>query len=501
MKIYIDKKDVPNYINGDIPSKVIDYIVQKQQAYEVHCKELLDRYKCKDMPKAEKGKVKVKANYCKYIVDIIKGYYLYEPIKYDNNDKQDKDAGSKLSVVTTVEAKLDKNSGNLVRHNPSDTLKKDIDISPIVDAYHSQNISDIDDKNGKNMGIFGEACELIYASTDEHPIPKSAAYKPYSVVLVQDNTVEHRDLFAMLIDKREHINKEKYYAVTIYTEQLQQDYESDSLDNSDLQYNKVDESVQHYFGAVPIVCYENNEELQGDFEQVISLIDARNDLLSDRLTDKKAFVDAVLAIYGATLDDSAKEQMKEEKILDSLPEDAKMEYLQKTFDEASLKMLDDTLVTEIHKQTLTPDMTDENFSGNASGVALRLKLLALNILVKSKMRAVETGLKKRWLLYNNFLSQKDGISPVSIDDVDIVFTISMPIDEQQTVDMVVKLKDSDLVDDQTLLSLLWFVKDPAEALENIKRQREEKQKSYLDSFGRQDLTKQDDEEDNEETDE
>ncbi len=77
----------------------------------------------------------------------------------------------------------------------------------------------------------------------------------------------------------------------------------------------------------------------------------------------------------------------------------------------------------------------------------------------------------------------------------------MPIDEQQTVDMVVKLKNSDLVDDQTLLSLLWFVKDPAEALENIKRQREENQKSYLDSFGRQDLTKQDDEENNEDTDE
>ncbi len=489
-------------MKGDIPSDVIDYIVQKQQKYEHHCKNLLDRYKCKDKPiHTEKDKVKVKANYCKYIVDITKGYYLSEPIKYDNNDKKDNDAGSKLSVVTTVEAKLDKKSGNLVRHNPSDTLKKKIDISPIIDVYHSQNISAIDDKNGKNMGIFGEACELVYASTDDKPVPKSAAYKPYSIVLVQDNTVEHNDLFAMLIDKRERINNEKYYAVTIYTETVQQDYESENLDVADYKYHSVGEPVSNFFGAVPVICYENNEELQGDFEQVISLIDARNDLLSDRLTDKKAFVDAVLAVYGAVLDTSAKKVMKEEKIIDGLPKDSKLEYLQKTFDEASLKVLDDTLVMEIHKQTLTPDMTDENFSGNASGVALKLKLLALNILVKSKMRAVETGLKKRWLLYNNFLSQKGGFTPVSIDDVDIVFTISMPIDEQQTVDMVVKLKNSDLVDDQTLLSLLWFVKDPAEALENIKRQREENQKSYLDSFGRQDLTKQDDEENNEDTDE
>lgn len=500
MKIYISRSDVLEYEKGIIPSDVIDYIVKKQQAYEQRCSDLYSRYKCSDMPKAEGDKVEVKANYCKYIVDITKGYYLSEPIKYDNNDKKADNAGAKLSAVTTVEAKLDKKNGNLVRHNPGEALKKKIDISPIIDVYHKQNISDIDDKNGKNMGIFGEACELVYASTDEHPIPKSAAYKPHSVVLVQDNTVEHCDLFAMLIDKRERINNEQYYAVTIYTNSLQQDYESNNLENSDIKYNAVGEAVPHYFGVVPVISYENNEELQGDFEQVISLIDARNDLLSDRLTDKKAFVDAVLAVYGAIIDDSAKKVMKEEKMLDGLPENAKLEYLQKTFDEASLKVLDDTLVTEIHKQTLTPDMTDENFSGNASGVALRLKLLALNILVKSKMRAFETGLKKRWKIYNNYLSEKDGFTPVSIDDVDIVFTISMPIDEQQIVDMVVKLKDSDLVDDQTLLSLLWFIKDPAEALENIKRQREENQKSYLDSFGRQDLNDEK-AEDGEETDE
>ena len=39
-------------------------------------------------------------------------------------------------------------------------------------------------------------------------------------------------------------------------------------------------------------------------------------------------------------------------------------------------------------------MTDQAFAGNASGVALKLKLLALHLLVKSKMSAMEAGLKK-----------------------------------------------------------------------------------------------------------
>ena len=94
---------------------------------------------------------------------------------------------------------------------------------------------------------------------------------------------------------------------------------------------------------------------------------------------------------------------------------------------------------------------------------------------------MEAGLKKRWRLYNNWLAH-NGIDPVSVDDVDIVFTVALPIDEAQIVQMVCTLKNAGLVDDQTLLSLLWFVKDPAEAVENMKQQKQENQQQYMDSF-------------------
>ena len=150
-----------------------------------------------------------------------------------------------------------------------------------------------------------------------------------------------------------------------------------------------------------------------------------------------------------------------------------MEYVQKTFDENALKVLDDTLVSDIHKMTLTPDMTDQAFAGNASGVALKLKLLALHLLVKSKMSAMEAGLKKRWRLYNNWLAH-NGIDPVSVDDVDIVFTVALPIDEAQIVQMVCTLKNAGLVDDQTLLSLLWFVKDQQQYMDSFAAKAEDK---------------------------
>lgn len=484
MIVYIDRDAVPHAARCEIPDSVLRYVIDKAERYEDRCRQLHNRYKGNPQLEQNEESIRAEANYAKYIVDITQGYYLSEPVKYDNNDKSDKkQKSSALSMVSSVEAKLDKKTGKLTRHdNSNHTFHKEIDISPVIDCYHEQNIAEIDEKNGKNIGIYGESCELVYANTDDVPAPRSAVYPPDQLILVQDNTVEHNDLFGIWFEKCETINKTKYYNVSVYSDCMRRDYRSTDCSKDDFMFNPVGDAVQQAFGAVPIICYENNSERQGDFEQVISLIDARNGLLSDRLTDKKKFVDAVLALYGGIFSESAIRDMKNEKLIDGLPIDARIEYIQKTFDEASLKILDDTLVSEIHKMTLTPDMTDEKFSGNSSGVALKLKLLALNILVKSKMRSMEKGLKKRWALYNRFLTAR-GITPVDINDVDIVFTICMPIDEPAIVNMVCELKNSGLVDDQTLLSLLWFVKDPAEALENMKQQKAEEMKRYQDSLG------------------
>ncbi len=495
MLIYLNEKDAPNAKQCEIPSDVIKYIVEKAERYSLHCAELHGRYRGESQlppPDDDSDEVHAEANYAKYIVDIIKGYYLSEPIKYDNNDKKDNDKSSGIDFITSVEAKLDKKTGKLVRKDYNTIQSREIDISPIIDCFHSQNISKMDDKNGKNIGIYGESTELLYASTDENPMPRSAVYPPDQLILVQDNTVEHKDMFALWYEKREHIDKTKYYAVSVYSAIGRMDYESTDCSLDEFHYNPVSDLIPHGFNEVPVIHYENNDERQGDFEQVQSLIDTRNGLLSDRLTDKHSFVNALLAFYGGIISDEAREDMKNNKFIDGLPIDSKFEYIQKTFDEAGLKILDDTLVSDIHKMTLTPDMTDEQFAGNSSGVALKLKLLALNILVKNKMTAIEDGLKKRWRLYNNWLANANRMNSVSIDDVDIVFTICMPIDEQATVDMVCKLKDSALVDDQTLLSLLWFIKDPAEALKNMKEQKKENQKQYLDSFSNNAANRNDD---------
>lgn len=495
MIVYIDKNDVPELDRAIIPSRVLRYIIEKCERQRKHFERLYSIYKNefdKDRNK-ETDTIEVKANYAKYIVESIKGFYLGEPIKYDNNEKTEitADESTEISTTPTVKAKIDKKTGALVRHqlNIFDRIgERKIDISPLIDCFNHQTISLMDSKIGKYMGIFGEADEVLYATSKDTPEPRSTIYNPARCVLVQDNTVEHNDLFGCYFEMYEDIHQSKYWQVTVVTSDTEQDYRTTgNIDN--FMFEKVNETRKHYFGGIPIIVYENNDEKQGDFEQVISLMDARNEFLSERLTDKKKFVDAILAIFGATLEEGSIEILNKEKFLDGIPEGARIEYIQKVFDEASNKILDDTLINDIHKLTMTVDMTDQNFAGNTTGVALKLKLMAMNTLVKSKMIAMQEGLKKRWLLYNNWLSAAGNYSAVSIDDVDIVFTVSMPVDEKQIVDMVCELKNADIVDDGTLLSLLWFVRDPAEALENLRQQKDENQKRYRDSFGITDYEK------------
>jgi hypothetical protein len=60
---------------------------------------------------------------------------------------------------------------------------------------------------------------------------------------------------------------------------------------------------------------------------------------------------------------------------------------------------------------------------------------------------------------------------VDTDDMEVVFTLNAPINEAEVVTMVRELQG--IVDDETLLSQLWFIRDPAEALANIRAQREQ----------------------------
>lgn len=162
MICYVDREEVPNV--EEIDPAVLLYLIQKaEQAAGRYTR--LDRYYRGEYPllypKPKAEEIQVSVNYAKYVVDIGLGYYLGEPVKYDSNPVQERE------LLPGLEDTPELTGG-----------RRKIDLSPLLDSYDLQHISQVDLEIGRTLGVMGECLELCYASSDQLPRPKSAALIP-----------------------------------------------------------------------------------------------------------------------------------------------------------------------------------------------------------------------------------------------------------------------------------------------------------------------------------
>lgn len=230
-------------------------------------------------------------------------------------------------------------------------------------------------------------------------------FKAFYTFMVKDDSIEENELFAVYYYIRKDDSGElpDHYMATVVTTNYK--YELDIENNNTIQAT-TEPAVPHYLSEIPIIEYLNNKLAIGDFELQIPLIDAYNALMSDRVTDKEQFIDAILAIYGTLLTDEdepntededesirkAKARLKKYKVLE-MPDTAKAEYLTRTFDENGVEILKKAIEQDIHKFSHIPCMSDESFGGNVSGVAMEFKLLGMENITKIKTRYYKKGLE------------------------------------------------------------------------------------------------------------
>jgi SPP1 family phage portal protein len=219
---------------------------------------------------------------------------------------------------------------------------------------------------------------------------------------------------------------------------------------------------------VPVAIFKNNEDESGDFEQVISLIDAYDKMESDSLNDFEYFVDAYLALYGFTADSEDVKKMKENRVL-LMDEGTSAEWLIKQTSDAYVENMKNRLDKDIHKFAKCPNMSDQEFASNASGVAIKFKLLGTENLVSIKERKFKRGLQQRLELMSMINSVlREGFDWRAID---IIFTRNIPSNDTDIANMVNTLKD--IVSEETLLAQIPFVDDVHAELEKVKKEREE----------------------------
>ena len=361
--------------------------------------------------------------YASYITDTLVGYFIGDPITYTSNDK---------------------------------TLLQDLSM---IFEYNDE--ADENAELAKNASVYGVAYELLYLSQTDKII-RFKALNPKEVIPIFDKTVEENLLAVVRYYDDYDVVEDKTYTLV------------EVIDNAYIRRYRMGtsfallEEYPHYFSMVPVAIYKNNEDQIGDFENVISLIDAYDKMESDSLNDFEYFVDAYLALYGFTADADDVKAMKENRVL-LMDEGTSAEWLIKQTSDTYVENMKNRLDKDIHKFAKCPNLSDQEFASNASGVAIKFKLLGTENLVSIKERKFKRGLQQRLELMSAINSVlREGFDWRAID---INFTRNIPSNETDIANIVNALHD--IVSEETLLAQIPFVEDVQFELERLKKEREE----------------------------
>ncbi|MBE6963521.1 MAG: phage portal protein [Ruminococcaceae bacterium] len=220
--------------------------------------------------------------------------------------------------------------------------------------------------------------------------------------------------------------------------------------------------------TLPLIPFSNNCQGCGDFQQVTGLVDAYNLLLSGAMDDMQSVANAFLALYGmqgTTQGDI--DNANRTRVL-SLAEGGRAEFVVKNLNHEALAQLENNLRRSILQLSMTPDLSDEGFAGNASGVALQYKLWGIEQVRAAKERSFREGLTA-------FLSALDGGLAVlgcgaGLAEGKATFYKNLPQDHEAMARTLLSL--TPVLSTRTILEHLPWVTDAEEELRRMEAEQQ-----------------------------
>lgn len=340
--------------------------------------------------------------------------------------------------------------GNPIKFQYNEEDSKDVDLESALDKFNSENDEEYHEKvMKKNLSVTGRAYELEYVKEGTNDVA-IRPIDPANAFVVYDTTVEQHSMFAVRYYLVNYMGKPQYY-IEVYTDDTVYYFTDGKTPNSDL---KFDHSEDHYFFSVPLTEYVNNDEHMGDWEASLDKIDALDKAVSEMANSQEDFANAILKIVGNfDVSDADGEKPKHPQIdrknaIMWLQPDVQQNisdngntviqpdvgYVTKDLNVAEWEIFAKWLAVEIHKDTNTPDTSDENFASNSSGVAILYKLWG-NDQERSMQQALYTrGLMRRLRILGNYLEVTGQIAHAEdVENYQIIYTPNFPKDDQETL--------------------------------------------------------------------
>lgn len=352
---------------------------------------------------------------------------------------------------------------------PKITLDDDTDNEKLQQWNDTNSFQDKLNEISKQADVYGRSIAFLFQNENSET---GVAYSsPMNSFIIYDDSVLHEPLAFVRYTR----DKNNILSGQVYT-----DNEWYSFDDS---ANRVGEVNANQFGQVPAVEFFDNEERQGVFENAMTLIDALNNVVSQKANQNAYFDNAYLLLKGMDLDgDDGKLALNLDgnQIIYAPNEESvngTAEFLSKPDGDAMQEHLTDRLINMIYQVCMVANLNDDSFSGNSSGVALQYKLLPMKNMAANKERKFTQALRKLYKIAFGVETILDTTKTEAWQDLKFQFTRNLPVnlaDEASTAKDLVGL-----VSQETLLSTLSFVDDAKAEVDRMKEEHQEQAVSYL----------------------
>ena len=341
-------------------------------------------------------------------------------------------------------------------------IKKTHENTDYLDAITQfDNANDMEDEESelfKLACIYGHSFEYIYQT--EQTETKSIYVSPKEMFIVYDNSIEQLPLFAVYYGRE----NDKTVGVLIEADKLS-DFKSNT---AGFEFSNVRINA---YGQIPVVEFVLNDERQGLFEPVISLINSYNKVMSEKANDVDYFADAYMKILGAELDEKSIERIKDNRIINLHGLDSSkivVEFMDKPDSDSQTEHLLDRTERLIYTTSMVANISDENF-GNSSGTALAYKLQAMANLALSVQRKFQSSLNRRYELFSLLRTNVPETMKDEWRNIEYKFTRNEPkniLEEAQTAAQLMGITSQ-----ETALSVLSVVSNVSSELDRIDQEQ------------------------------
>lgn len=412
----------------ELDKQSIDTIIKEHKSFKQRYEHTYDYYignhkiLYKTMTDPTKPNNKVICSLPSYSVDIRTGYFSGEPITFTAENKKQQEA--------------------------------------VLSVLEYNDFQDINSELDKLTAIYGHAFLILWI--DEDGQIRMATESPDNVILVYDNTLASNPIGAIrYFEYKDSITNNDVLEMTVFKKNKIEYYTGT---HNNLRLIKEE---PNYFGDIPVIEFMENAERKSCYIDAIHTVDAIEEILSSSMNEVEYFGSCYMAFKGMTSTEPEDIQdMKNNRSI-ILEEGGDVQFITRDVNDTFIQNTLNNLTERYHMLTKTPALSDEFFSGNASGVALKFKLFGLEKDLSKKESKWRKSIQKMLELITNRLNMIGG--SYKYQDVKITFSRALPTNSLENAQLVSSLNG--IVPTETLIAQLDFIEKPKEEMKKLQEEK------------------------------